>query len=236
MLQYLVWCTLTDRHTDITLSFLVVGHTKFAPDWCFGLFKRLYKRTKISSLKGVAEVVNNSADCNVAQLVSREDGSTIVPTYDWTTFFAPRFKKLHGIKRIHHFRMSSSHPGVVFTKEHSDSTEKQFTMLKEPWSPESNEFPEIVPPRGLNAERQWYLFEQIRPFCDKEDKDITCPKQLCQNQAVVLLLQRRHLVLLNDSVSAKRNNLFHPPLSTLHSLTTTHIYTYVPSCYLSLSF
>ena len=40
MVHYLLWRALTKRHTNITLSFLVVGHTKFAPDWCFGLFKR----------------------------------------------------------------------------------------------------------------------------------------------------------------------------------------------------
>ncbi len=32
VLSYLLW---SGRHTQITLSFLVVGHTKFAPDWSF---------------------------------------------------------------------------------------------------------------------------------------------------------------------------------------------------------
>ena len=32
MLQYLCWRVITGRHTQITLSFLLVGHTKFAPD------------------------------------------------------------------------------------------------------------------------------------------------------------------------------------------------------------
>ena len=175
MIQYLLWRTLTDRHTDITLSFLVVGHTKFSPDWCFGLFKRLYKRTKVGSLKGVAEVANKSAECNFAQLVSSEDGTTIVPTYDWTSFFAPHLRKLPGIKKIHHFRMSSSQPGFIFIKEHSDTAEVKFSMLKEPWSPDKDDLPEVIPPRGLSAERQWYLYEQIRPFCPDEDKDTTCP-------------------------------------------------------------
>ena len=174
MIQYLLWRTLTDRHTDITLSFLVVGHTKFSPDWCFGLFKRLYKRMKVGSLKGVAEVANKSAECNFAQLVSSEDGTTIVPTYDWTSFFVPHLRKLPGIKKIHHFRMSSSQPGFIFIKEHSDTAEVKFSMLKEPWSPDKDDLPEVIPPRGLSAERQWYLYEQIRPFCPDEDKDTTC--------------------------------------------------------------
>ena len=35
----------------------------------------------------------------------------------------------------------------------------------------------IVTPKGLDAQRQWYLYEQIRPFCHSNlAKDITCPK------------------------------------------------------------
>ena len=57
MMQYFLWRCMTGRHKNITLSFLVVGHTKFGPDWCFGLIKRLFRRTKVGSLSGIAEVV-----------------------------------------------------------------------------------------------------------------------------------------------------------------------------------
>ena len=154
---------------------LVVGHTKFAPDWCFGLFKCRYRRTTVSSLRSIAQVVNDSAECNISQLVAREDGSMIVPTHNWTDFFAPRMKKITGIKTYHHFRMSSSAPGCVFVKEHSDSSEVKIDLLKEPWNPSADELPEVVPPKGLSAERQWYLHEQIRPFCSEEDRDTVCP-------------------------------------------------------------
>lgn len=115
-------------NTNITLSFLPVGHTKFAPDWCFGSLKRQYKRTKVGSLRSIAEVVNKSADCNHAQLVSREDGSTIVPIYNWTDFFAPRMKKITGIKKRHHFRFKSASLGLVFTKEQCDLTEVEHQL------------------------------------------------------------------------------------------------------------
>ena len=62
----------------------------------------------MGSLQAIAEVVNRSAQCNHAQLVSREDGSTIVHTYNWTDFFAPRMKKITGIKKLHHFRIDSA--------------------------------------------------------------------------------------------------------------------------------
>ena len=179
MIQYLLWRTLTGLHSEVTISFLVVGHTKFAPDWCFGLFKRLYRRTNIGSLKDVAEVVNKSATCNMAQLVCKENGSTIVPTHNWASHFAPNFKKIPSIKKYHHFKMSSSYPGMVFVKEHADSAEVQFNLLKHPWSPRSEDLPDTISPQGLSAERQWYLYEQIRPFCPEEAKDLTCPRPRC---------------------------------------------------------
>ncbi|GFS23236.1 hypothetical protein ElyMa_001634900 [Elysia marginata] len=37
LLQYLAWRTMTGLHTDVDLHFMLLGHTKFSPDWCFGL-------------------------------------------------------------------------------------------------------------------------------------------------------------------------------------------------------
>ena len=177
MIQYLAWRALTKRHSSITLSFLIVGHTKLSPDWCFGLFKRLYRRTKVGSLKSVAQVVNESADCNFSQLISDEDGNTIVPTYDWTDFFAPHLKKVTSIKKYHHFRCDASKPGVVFVKEHADTEEEEIDLFKATthWTPDPEELPRVVVPKGLSAERQWYLYDSIRPFCPDGDKDTTCP-------------------------------------------------------------
>ena len=86
----------------------------------------------MGNLQSIARVVNTSAECNFAQLVYTEDGSTVVPTYNWTDFFATRMRKIVGIKTFHHFRMSSSSPGNVFAKEYSDSVEVPFKLLKEP--------------------------------------------------------------------------------------------------------
>ena len=100
-----------------------------------------------------------------------------VPTYNWTNFFAPHLKKVVGIKKYYHFRCDSSQPGVVFVKEHADTDEQMIDLMKSTprWSPDSSELPSVVPPKGLSAERQWYLYESIRPFCPDGDKDITCP-------------------------------------------------------------
>ena len=132
MMQYLLWRVQTNRRSNITLSFLVTGHTKFSPDWCFGLFKRLYRRTYVGSITHIAEVVEKSAVCNTAQIVSAEDGNVIVPSYDWSTYLTPHFKRINGIKGYHHFRFSNAHPNIVFVKEHADTEEISLSITKMP--------------------------------------------------------------------------------------------------------
>ena len=97
MIDYLMWRVMTGRHTNITYSFLVVGHTKFSPDWCCGLFKRLFKRTRVDCMADVAAVVDKSAVCNISQLVHTE-GTEVVPTRDWGTFL---LRKITNIKQYH---------------------------------------------------------------------------------------------------------------------------------------
>ena len=99
MVRYLMWRVLTGRHKNITLSFLLTGHTKFSCDWCFGLVKRLYRKTKVDCL------VDQSSDVNMAQLCGTENGEVIVPTFDWTSFLATYFHKVVNIKRFHHFHL-----------------------------------------------------------------------------------------------------------------------------------
>ena len=176
MVQYLLWRVMTGLHTEITLSFMVPGHTKFSPDWCFGLLKKRYRRTKVGGLTDLVTVVNESAAVNVAQPTGREDGSPIVPTYNWQDYFSTFFTKLKGIKKLHHLRFSSSSPGFVYVKEKAGSPEVKIAMLKvKDWSPKADELPSILPPSSLSLQRQWYLYNKIREFCPDNLKDITCP-------------------------------------------------------------
>ena len=162
MLWYSAW---PGRHTQITLSFLVVGHTKYSPVWCFSLLKRLYRRTKLGSLQAIAQVVNKSAECNYAELVITEDGTTLVPTFHWTSFLALHFKKMMVFKKYHHFRFCSSEPGVLYSKFRCDMEEEKHILLKktvQSWCPNPTEYPSLVTSKGLTAKRQWYLFDYIR--------------------------------------------------------------------------
>ena len=45
VMWYLAWRCIHELHRRIELYFLIAGHTKFSPDWCFGLFKQRYRRS-----------------------------------------------------------------------------------------------------------------------------------------------------------------------------------------------
>jgi len=64
--QYLAWRVMVGLNQLVTISFLLVRHTKFSPDWCFGPFKQRFRRTFVSSLQEIADVVESSADVNAA--------------------------------------------------------------------------------------------------------------------------------------------------------------------------
>ena len=59
VMQYLAWRVLAGLNERIEISFMIVGHTKFAPDWCFGLFKQRFRRTKVGCLADIARVVEH---------------------------------------------------------------------------------------------------------------------------------------------------------------------------------
>ena len=179
MMQYLMWRVLTGLHDEVKISFLPVGHTKFAPDWCFGLAKQSFRRTKVNDLDDIANSVSRSSFVNVPQLVGDLDGTCYVPTYNWSDFFDQYTIKtsLKGTKQLHHFRFEAKSPGAVYVKSKNNDSERKITLIKDTsWSPSASDLPSVIAPPGLSLERQWYLFEKIREYCSDATKDAVCPK------------------------------------------------------------
>ena len=114
MMAYLLWRVMTGLSKEVTISFLLVGHTKFAPDWGFGLFKRLFKKAQVATIHDIADAVRKSAVVNYPQLIGDYDGSIYVKFYDWSNVFDENTIAIKGITKFQHFRMSSSVPGCVF--------------------------------------------------------------------------------------------------------------------------
>ncbi len=164
-------------HKSITISFLIVGHTKFAPDWCFGLVKQRFRKCRVDCLDDIVQVVEESAVANHAQLVATQSGDVLVPTYDWAGHFDGPYKQtaLRGIKSYHHFKFEASKPGVVSVKVASDGQEKELHLLSDPsWRPSATDLPPQITPVGLSSERVSYLYEKIREYCRPEVQDLVC--------------------------------------------------------------
>ena len=173
-----MWRVLVGLNENITLSFLVVGHTKFSPDWCFGLFKQQYRHSKIGCLDDIVRVVEQSAVVNHTQLVGKQDVTVLVPTYNWASFFDKAFCQtaLQGIKAMHHLTFSKSSLDSVVVQDSVTSPEKVIKLVKDAnWRPQADNLPPIILPSGLSLERRQYLFDKIREFCPPHCQDLVCP-------------------------------------------------------------
>ena len=181
VIQYLVWRVITRLSDTIELSFMLVGHTKFAPDRFFGLFKRLYRKSLVDTMDDIVRVVEESsiAGKNKAQLTVSSNGTRHVHWIDWSKVFSEFFKPIPGITSFHHFKVSKEKPGIVTCKEYANSEEQTFNIFKKGVTASSlkGRKPTPILPKGLDAKRQWYLYDEIRPFCSTNlAKDVTCPK------------------------------------------------------------
>ena len=123
-----------DRTASSGDSLVHDGRPRQVCTWLvFWTVQTKYRRTFVSLLDDVADVVNTSADVNVAQT---QNGETVVPMYNWTTFLGDHFRNVPQLKTFHHFTFSAQHPGVVLTKVYSDSAGTKFTMLHDvEWCP-----------------------------------------------------------------------------------------------------
>ena len=69
-----------------------------------------------------------------------------------------------------------SEPGMVTVKEYVDSPEEKVNVFKKDVNESSlrGQQPTEITPSGLDAKQQWYLYNEIRPFCSNNlAKDIT---------------------------------------------------------------
>eukprot|EP00063_Salmo_salar_P005549 XP_013980384.1 PREDICTED: uncharacterized protein LOC106561205 [Salmo salar] len=93
---YCAWWTMHKLHHSLDLHFLITGHTKGAPDVCFGLIKQRFRKTRVNTLSEIAGVVNGSTvtGLNIPQLVGLEDGTVLVESYGWQQHLTPYFRPL----------------------------------------------------------------------------------------------------------------------------------------------
>ena len=160
-----MWHVLVSLHKEITISFLMVGHTKFSPDCCFGLFKQMYRKTKAGNIHDIVDVVKQSARVKHPQLIGDYDATIHVKSHDWSTFFDNHFiqTSLKCISKIQHFRFISDYPGYVYVRNTSDDKEHRLKLLKYlSWRLCKSALSEQRISPGLSLEFQWYPHHKIQ--------------------------------------------------------------------------
>jgi hypothetical protein len=209
-IQYLAWRVITGKHKHITLSFMMPGHTKFAPDRHFGLLKKSYRRTRVDTMGCIAEAVKNSSHvgANRVQLVRNLSGDQLVHFYNWSEFFSLFFTSLPSITSYHVFYFDCDLPGTVFVKCRSTDPSYQEFTIQRPSSilPTPSQFPIEVVPSGLTVDRQWYLYEKIRQFCSSNlAADLTCPKPLAPKHSTATQTSGKRSASKTASSKTKRS-------------------------------
>jgi len=181
ILQYLLYRVMTGRHKSITLSFMLVGHTKFSPDGYFGLIKKKYRRSKVYTYDQLVDIINSSTTgkFNICQTFRDANQHKKVPFRKWSAWLRKYFKELPGITGYQHFRFTAATPGKVAVKQDVDAEEKTIQLLKDKdlhFSRDQDE-PESFSAKGLTAKRQWYLYDAITPHIpNAADQHTTAPK------------------------------------------------------------
>ncbi len=143
---------------------MVVGHTKFSSDRFFELFKLKLRKSKVDNLDDLVLVVNNStvSGYNLAQTIFDKKEKRVVFFYAWTEFLTNYFKPIPSILKQHHFIFSKDNIGFVEIKEIVDGKRQIIDIRKTKLLPIKTGFSHEILSNGLNIERQWYLYEQIR--------------------------------------------------------------------------
>lgn len=185
VIQYLLWRVVTGKHQSITLSFMLAGHTKFAPDSMFGLFKRKYRNSKVDCLADIENVVRQASPSGVLipQLCGDEAGNVIVPMFGWDTYLLQFFRKLPSIKPLHHIDCRAD--WTVMCKTLSESEPVTHKLLKCNLADVPCEKPATLNPEGLSEERKKYLFHDIREFVAENYRDLVCPDPNMQMENAV---------------------------------------------------
>ena len=128
----------------------------------------------------IARVVSLSSNHkqHILQLIHGMVGQRKVPFYKWSAYLSNYFKSIPSILSYHNFSLNDSYPGIVCLREHSDGEEVRINIMKENADLSTlSTLPETAVIPGLNLQRQWYLYENIRQHCKSTlSADITCPK------------------------------------------------------------
>ena len=100
VVSYLAWRVITGLNKKITLSFMLVGHTRCFVDGNFGLLKRAYRKSDVDTVQQLKEIATKSSRSNIAQMYPWE-------WREWDNMLDTLFKPVLGIRKYQHFTFNN---------------------------------------------------------------------------------------------------------------------------------
>lgn len=111
--------------------------------------------------------------------------------YEWTDFLARLFRKLPSLLSYHHFRCDVDYPGSILVRSYADDVEREIKLLKTGVTVQQTVLPDITINPGLDAARQWYLYDEVRPCCPSQIMDKVCPKPAVPKSVLVVKEEKK---------------------------------------------
>ena len=73
------------------------------------------------------------------------------------------------------FRIEKNHPGIVFVRDYASSDDISINIMKSGTMQnlQPAQIPIVISQKGLDAQRQWYLYQEVAPCCQNKK---VCPK------------------------------------------------------------
>lgn len=175
LMQYLAWRIAQGLNSKITLTFVSPNLSKLDPNYKFGQFKRQFQQVATSCLNDVVEVLNSSGAENFSFLVGNESGELYMDVYDWQEAFSEaHFSRIPFITSQSYFYFDERWRGKVKCLKSVDDVMQTYSIFESSFDVSKMSF-EKIQPMGLSYERKLYLYEQVRPFCAEDTKDVVCP-------------------------------------------------------------
>ena len=91
----------------IHISFMLAGHTKFAPDCLFAIIGNAYKSADVFAVDGLQGSCAQSAETII------ETGEKVLV---WRDILGGKYSDLPGVRKLHDFLMVKAHDGQVIIK------------------------------------------------------------------------------------------------------------------------
>lgn len=168
------WLCMLGLFDNITINFMIPGHTKFICDSYFGRIKKTYRDHNVNTIDDIEKIINKSSKSNIGLKYNNGVGWN---WYDFQGFFSQNFVNYPYITDYYHFHFSNLPQDLskVYCSKKSNGDEVCYKLLH---NDDFNVYKQldILEIASMSNERRKYLYTKIRKYVENPYKDVYCSK------------------------------------------------------------